>query len=138
LVPVYNPGDDQREWGPPVGILAIARDGEDRRVIHAPVEFELTAGRLAFASERDVLYLADVCRREPKGPTAREASVLATLGDLEAIVDLEWVALPGDPHDGSPDCTQACSCTTATPSESTPALLALFGLGVWLRRKRNS
>jgi MYXO-CTERM domain-containing protein len=138
LVPVYGVGDDQREWGPPAGVLAITRDGEGRRVIHAPVEFELTAGRLAFASERDVLQLADVCRREPKGPTAREATVVATLGDLEAIVDLEWVALPGDPHDGSPDCTQACSCTTATSGESTPAVLALFGLGVWLRRKRVS
>lgn len=135
LVPVYYAGDAQREWGPPAGVLAITRDGEGRRVIHAPVDFELTAGRLSFGSERDVLYLGDVCRREPTGPTARQASVVASLGDLEANVDLEWVALPGDPHDGSSECVQACSCTTAAPGESTPALLALLGLGVWMRRR---
>lgn len=138
LVPVYNPGNEQREWGTPAGVLAITRDGEGRRVIHAPVDFELTAGRLSFGSERDVLYLGDVCRREPKGPTPREATVVASLGDIEASVDLEWVALPGDRHDGGSECVQACSCTTAAPGESTPALFALVGLGVWLRRKRIS
>lgn len=136
LVPVYDAGDDQREWGPPAGVLAITRDGDGRRVIHAPVDFQLTAGRLSFASERDVLYLGDVCRREPNGPTPREATIEATIGDLEASVDLEWVALPGDRHDGNSECVQACSCTTTAPGESTPALLALFGLGLWLRRKR--
>jgi MYXO-CTERM domain-containing protein len=137
LVPVYLPGDEQREWGPPAGVLAITRDGEGRRIVDAPVNFELTAGYLSFSSERDTLYLGDVCRKEAKGPTARTATVVATLGGLDASVDLEWVALPGDAHDGDPDCTRSCACTTASPGESTPALLALFGLGVWLRRKRS-
>lgn len=137
LVPVYLPGDEQREWGPPAGVLAITRDGEGRRIVDAPVDFELDAGHLSFRSERDTLYLGDVCRNDPKGPTARTATVLATLGGLDASVDLEWVALPGDTHEGDPDCTRSCACTTSNPGESTPALLALFGLGVWLRRKRS-
>jgi MYXO-CTERM domain-containing protein len=136
LVPVYNPGDEQREWGPPAGVLAITRDGEGRRIVDAPVDFELSAGYLSFTSERDTLYLGDVCRNEPKGPTGRTATVAATLGELDASVDLEWVALPGDEHDGDADCTRSCACTTSSPGQSTPALLALLGLGLWLRRKR--
>jgi MYXO-CTERM domain-containing protein len=136
LVPIYYPGDEQREWGTPAGVLAITRDGEGRRIVDAPVNFELTAGYLKFSSDRDTLYLGDVCRKEAKGPTSRTATVAATLGELNASVDLDWVALPGDEHDGDPDCTKACACTTSNPGESTPALLALFGLGVWLRRKR--
>jgi MYXO-CTERM domain-containing protein len=136
LVPVYNPGDEQREWGTPAGVLAITRDGEGRRIVDAPVDFELTAGYLSFSSERDTLYLGDVCRNPAHGPTARTATVVATLGGLDASVDLEWVALPGDEHGGDPTCTRSCACTTSDPGESTPALLALFGLGVWLRRKR--
>lgn len=136
LVAAYNPGDEQREWGTPAGVLAITRDGEGRRIVDAPVNFELTEGYLSFSSERDTLYLGDVCRNEVKGPTARTAAVTATVAGLDASIDLEWVALPGDDHEGNPDCVRACACTTEDPRESTPALFALFGLGVWLRRKR--
>lgn len=136
LVPIYDRGDAQREWGRPAGLIAITRDGEGRRVIGAPVEFELTDGHLGVALiESDTLLLEDTCRRTPSAPTARTASITATLGELQASVDLEWVALPEDRHDPGDACVQACTCTSAPSGESTPGLLALFGLGVWLRRR---
>jgi MYXO-CTERM domain-containing protein len=137
LVPVYYPGDPQREWGPPIGVVAITRDSEGRRIVGAPVEFELTQGRLAIGADRDSLSLADTCRRAPESPTARVATVFASLGQLEASVNLEWIALPSeDEFDPPPECVDACACTT--PSEPTPGLLAMLGLGLWLRVRRRS
>lgn len=136
LVPVYDMGDTQREWGPPRGVIAIPRDGEGRRVFEAPLEFELTDGYLSFGSERDTLYLGDVCRRPPQSPTVRTASVSATIGDVAASADLKWIALPDDNYSPDSECVQACACTSAPPGESTPRMLALVGLGIWLRRRR--
>jgi MYXO-CTERM domain-containing protein len=136
LVPVYYPGDPQREWGPPIGVVAITRDSEGRRVVGAPVEFELTQGRLAIGAVQDTLSIVDTCRRAPESPTARVATIVASLGELEASVDLEWIALPSEGEfDPPPECVGACACTSTNPRESTPGLLALFGLGLWLRRR---
>jgi MYXO-CTERM domain-containing protein len=136
LVPVYYPGDPQREWGPPIGAVAITRDSEGRRVVGAPVEFELTQGRLAIGAVQDTLSIVDTCRRAPESPTARVATIVASLGKLEASVDLEWIALPSEGEfDPPPECVGSCACTSTNPGESTPGLLALFGLGLWLRRR---
>jgi hypothetical protein len=135
LIPIYDAGDEQREWGLPVGALAITRDGEGRRVIGAPIDFELTAGTLGFGSEGSTLYLGTTCRRPPDVPTVRTASISASLGHLRDSVDLEWIALPDDNYDPDVDCVRACACTSTAPGESTPGLLVLFGLGSWLRRR---
>jgi MYXO-CTERM domain-containing protein len=137
LVPIYGPGDPQREWGPPIGVLAITRDGEYRRVVGASVEFEVTQGRVAMGQEGgDAVYIEDTCRRAPAAPTARFATIGASLGKLEASVDFEWIALPSEGDFDPPDsCVGSCACTSTTPGESTPGLLALFGLGLWLRRR---
>jgi MYXO-CTERM domain-containing protein len=141
LVPVYQPGDPQREWGPPNGVLAITRDGEGRRVVGAPIEFQVRQGRLSVGHEgSDALFIEDICRRAPAAPTARSATIVATLGQLESSVDLEWIAVPreSDSFDPPPTCEGACTCTSTTPGESTPGWLALFGLGTWLRLRRRS
>jgi MYXO-CTERM domain-containing protein len=138
LIPIYGAGNPEREWGPPNGVLAITRDGEGRRIVGAPVEYELTAGKLSFGPDSDTLYLGDVCRRPPDAPTARTASIAASLGELEASVDLEWIALPDDQYLPDAECVASCACTSANPGESTPGLLALFGLGLVLRLRRRS
>jgi MYXO-CTERM domain-containing protein len=142
LVAIYDPGTDEREWGRPSGVLAITRDAEGRRIVGAPVDFELTRGRLwagPIEGSPDALVLGDNCRARPKAPTLRAATVVARLDDLEASVDLDWIALPDDPRPepDDPNCVgSSCACASARPpGESAPALLGLFGLGLWLRRR---
>ena len=129
MVPVYNRGNDQREWGTPAGVLAITRDGEGRRVVDAPVDFALVAGHLSISSERDTLYLGDVVSQRGQRSNCAHGHGHGFAGGLDASVDLEWVALPGDEHSGDPDCVKACACTTESTGDSTPGLLALVGLG---------
>ena len=147
LVPVYAEGDAQREWGPPSGVLAITRDGDGRRVFGAPVEFELARGRLSVerfkwsdnAEVADVVALADTCRDAPEAPTQRSATIEASLGELQASVDLDWIALPSDPdaRSDNPNCGRgACECTsTPADGQSSLGLLALLALGIHLRRR---
>lgn len=144
LVPIYFPSEeDEREWGLPAGVVAIARDGEGRRILAPPIEWSITRGRLASANENlgsEVLELAD-CRDEPKRPRWRGATVEARLDDIVASVDLEWVALPTDQIDPTTEqCNgSACDCSsTASPRDSLLAMLALLGLGGLLRRRHSS
>jgi MYXO-CTERM domain-containing protein len=143
LVPVYAPGEPQREWGTPLGVIAITRDGEGRRVLSAPIEWSVTRGRLAAYSgnfSSDALEVAD-CRDEPKQPQWRGATIEAKLDDLVASVELEWIALPTDEIDPSSELCHgsACDCSTAaSPRDSVFATLALLGLGGLLRRRHSS
>ena len=152
IVPVYVAVDeedaDQRDWGPPIGVSVIARDAEGRRILGAPLERSVTAGRLLFGQldEVDVgdSFTVRSCEAAPTGPTRREATIEVRLADLVASTELEWIALPrdGDPDD-DPNCSEPASCTCSTdlgvgggPGESGLAGLALLGLGLWLRRRR--
>jgi MYXO-CTERM domain-containing protein len=141
LVPVYFPGDAQREWGPPAGIVAITRDGEGRRIMGAPIEWSVTRGRV-YATEQlaEVIEVYD-CRDEPKQPEWRGATIEAKLDHLSAVVDLEWIALPSDDIDPSSEACHgsACNCsTTASPRDGVFAMLALLVLGGVLRRRHSS
>jgi MYXO-CTERM domain-containing protein len=133
LVPLYIEGDDEREWGVPAGVLAITRDAEGRRIVGAPVEFEVTPGWISASRDgNDALIIEGVCRETPTAPTPRQATVTASLGSLETTADLEWIDLPTD------YCADTCACTSTPPGESAPGLLALFGLGFWLRLRRRN
>lgn len=148
LVPFYDEGDAQREWGLPFGVIAITRDGDGRRVIGAPVEFELTRGNLEVSpfqisdesTLRDLIILGDTCRDAPNAPTLRSATIEASLGELQTSVDLDWIALPSDPGSRNSDdsnCARgACECSS-TPADghSWLGLLALLALGMHLRRR---
>lgn len=148
LVPVYeDPGEagELRQWGPPIGVYAITRDAEGRRLVGAPVRWGLDRGRLALdeSGGDDTLILRDTCRPAPRAPEARLATVAASLDDLQASVELRWTAVSSDLDDDefdpdSPDCVGTrCDCsTTADPKASLAALFALvLGLG-WRRRRR--
>lgn len=144
LVTAYSVSDaTEREWGPPLGVVAIARDDQGRRILGAPLQWSVTRGRLfteLMAASGDAIMVAD-CRDAPKKPGWREATVEATLDDVVASVDLEWVALPSDdvidPIDARCAGT-ACDCSTAeSPRGGVLAMLALFGLGGLLRRVRD-
>jgi MYXO-CTERM domain-containing protein len=142
LVPAYLSSEEpEREWGLPAGVIAIARDGEGRRVLGAPIEWSVTRGRVAAYSESfgdDVLEIAD-CRDEPKRARWRGATVEAKLDDLIAVTELEWIALPTDEIDPSSELCNgsACDCSTAaSPRDSVLATLALLGLGGLLRHSR--
>ena len=142
LVPVYWPAEsdqNQREWGPPAGLIAVSRDAEGRRIFAAPIEWSVTRGRLSVLEDgnTDALSVAD-CKAVPRQPSWRGATVEARVGDLVASTELEWVAVPSDVTDPEdPLCTgSACTCsTTGTLGESGLAGLALLGLGLWLRRR---
>lgn len=145
LVPVYLPSDEpERAWGLPVAVIAIARDGEGRRILSPPVEWSVTRGRLGYDEDElgsdDALAVND-CRDEPRKPQRRSATVEATLGDIVTSVELEWVALPSDTIDpGAEPCrSSACDCSTSeSPRDSLLAMLALLGLGGLLRRHSSS
>jgi MYXO-CTERM domain-containing protein len=149
LVGVYeDPGDaaELRQWGPPIGVLAIARDADGRRLVGAPVRWSLPRGRLALddSGGDDTLILQDSCRPAPRAPEARLATVAASLDELEATVELHWTAVTDDLDDDefdpdSPDCVGTrCDCSTAAdPKGSLAALLALF-VGLGLRRRRRA
>jgi MYXO-CTERM domain-containing protein len=143
-VPVYWPaesGQNHREWGPPGGVTAIARDAEGRRVYGAPIQWSVTRGRLILDDSNEVAdarFVGD-CKAAPRRPSWRGATVEATIGDLSASTEFEWVALASDPTDPSaPQCSgSACDCSTAAPAdESALATLALLALGLGLRRRR--
>jgi MYXO-CTERM domain-containing protein len=143
IVPLYMEVKEadaaQREWGPPIGALAIARDGDGRRVASVPVEWSVARGRMALEPGTDLTIAAD-CKRAPKRAEWRSATLEASLEGLSAVAQFDWVALPSDETDPSaPHCTgSACDCSTAgTPSESALALLALLGLGFGLRRRKS-
>jgi MYXO-CTERM domain-containing protein len=146
LVPVYWPAEsdqNHREWGPPVGVSAIARDAEGRRVYGGPIEWSVTRGRLWLDDSAEVTDHVPIgdCKASPRRPDWRGATVEATLGALTASTELEWVALSGD--DTAPDHPQcsgsACDCSTAAPAgESGLASLALLALGFGLRRRRDA
>jgi len=138
LIPVYGETNGpERDWGGPLGVATITRDAEGRRVLGAPIEWSVSRGRLTVATEvPDALYTSD-CKRAPKRAEWRSATVEASLGDIVASADFDWIALPGDHTDPSdPNCSgSACDCsTTGSPGGSALALLALLGLGPWLRR----
>src|SRR5690606_34901472 len=84
LVPVYSTSDDpQREWGPPLGVVAITHDAEGRRILGPPVEWSITRGRLGQYVETyssEAIQVQD-CRDEPSRPQWRGATVEATLDD---------------------------------------------------------
>ncbi len=147
LVAVYERSEDpDREWGPPVGIVAITRDARGQRVLGAPIEWSLTRGRLALDEGQfyssDELILGDSCRDKPRRLQARAATIEARIGDLVETVDLEWIARwsDGDADPDSPLCVgSACDCSTsAEPGPSTLAGLGLLVLGLGLRRPRRA
>lgn len=136
VVPFYAPGDTQREWGPPQGILAIARDFEGRRVVGAPIEWEVTSGRVTIdAYDSDLLLLNSTCRRS-RAPEYRYATIEARMGDISSEVEFEWIALPEDEVANDSRCvTAGCGCTS-TRSDSVPAWAAfVLGLGLVARRR---
>jgi len=149
LVAVYDAvthaDRELRDWGLPAFVIAVARDAEGRRVTGLPIEWSLHHGDLALRSDdggpASVVETHDVCSPAPDQPRPASATISATLGELEASVDLEWIALPGDPRErGSGLCEQArhgCACATAD-GEAGGALwsgLALLGLVAWRRRR---
>ena len=138
--------DRAREWGQPSGVLAIARDSEGRRILGAPVDWQLTRGKLhvsTLTAPSEFVMLADSCRRLPRRPQDRAATVEASVGDLVASIDLEWVALstdpPPDPDD--PNC-HGTSCACSTPDADAPgqvlAAFALLALAVRRRQRRHA
>jgi MYXO-CTERM domain-containing protein len=131
LAPVYWPSSEAgREWGPPIGMVAIALDGEGHRIMGAPIEWSVSSGDVyVAANDKDPGYPYDVffgddtagigdCGGKPSEPEWRSATVEAEIAGHVASVELEWLALPGDydehdsddpwcrsdlPGDGSPD-----------------------------------
>src|SRR5690606_14520212 len=97
----YPSSEPEREWGPPAGLLAIARDGDGQRIVGAPIEWSVARGRLLLSDDipdSDVILVGD-CRDAPRRPSWRGATVEATLGGLSTFAELEWVALPSDTTD---------------------------------------
>jgi MYXO-CTERM domain-containing protein len=146
LVAVYEPdttGD--RDWGPPIGVMALAHDAEGRRILGAPIQWSIQQGLLGLEPAEDasdLLWVTDTCRDRPLVRDHRDATLEARVGEVVASVELEWTAfrtenLDVDPE--SPTCQgSACDCSaTATPSSSLAALLGLLLLGVGLRRGRS-
>jgi MYXO-CTERM domain-containing protein len=147
LVAVYDRDQTgKRDWGLPMGVIALAHDAEGRRILGAPVEWSVTRGLVSkqpVLEASDLLVVHDSCRAEPLGKDQREATIEARLGELVASVDLEWTALREDDMDidpDSPNCEgSACDCsTTAAPSDSVAAALGLLLLGAGLRRRRRN
>lgn len=141
LVPVYAPTTTpERDWGPPIAVIAITRDAEGQRIVGPPVEWSVTDGRLiADESLKQETFGFDLCHREPKQPEWRGATIEASINGLLSVAELEWVALPSDDTDPrNPDCS-ACDCSiSGDPRDSGLAMLALLGLGVWLRRRSSA
>lgn len=167
LVPVYSPSDEpEREWGPPVGIVAVALDGKEQRILGAPLEWSVTSGDLYAVDDGHTdLYYADPflgddtmvvgdCGDRPTEPEWRSATVEATIAGHVASAELEWLALPSDDDeldpdnkscrsdvagDDSPDgrSDDGCSCSaTAPPRDAALATLPLLALVVVRRRRR--
>ncbi|MFV8754193.1 MYXO-CTERM sorting domain-containing protein [Nannocystaceae bacterium ST9] len=146
LVAVYDTDTREgREWGLPLGVVAITRDEQGRRILGAPVEWTLTRGKLAMhhfedpSLTADTLSVGDVCRARPIDRARRDATIEARVGELVAEVDLDWIALHGDEVDrDNPKCESAgCDCSAGgRPTDSIAALLGLLGLGL-LRRRRS-
>jgi MYXO-CTERM domain-containing protein len=122
LVPVYLPSDKpEREWGPPVGIVAVVLDGGDQRIMGAPLEWSLTRGDLytvdagypdtffpVLSFGDDTIVLAD-CGGKPTAPELRSATVRATIAGHVAFAEFEWLALPSDYDELDPDNTRCRS-----------------------------
>lgn len=142
LVPVYGEGNGEREWGQPIGVLALTYGAEGERLVGAPVEWSLTRGRLALTPDADGAVLEDICRDPGQTPAWRGATVEASLGQLVASVDLEWVSLPSDREQHTAEqrarCTGAsCNCSS-TPAPSAPLLSLASLLGLLLLRRPRS
>ncbi|MBV1861366.1 MAG: hypothetical protein KUG77_23305, partial [Nannocystaceae bacterium] len=86
---LFRDGDDRT--GPPRSVHAIIDDQLGRRVLGAPVEWDLRGPGLTFGSEvapsRDVLELQGACPT-PRNPMF--ASVSAKYGDLKVELEFGW------------------------------------------------
>jgi hypothetical protein len=159
VVAIYSPpppGTDTH--GPPLELMAIARDGTGERLLGVDTQWEVTEGRLwlhhlggLFGGEappdRSRIRIGESCTPN-RNEATRRATVVARVGDLEKSLELEWTVSslhtpePYDPDaaerycEGPGDSSQGCRVGGAAPSWAwlVLGLAAMYGLGSPRRR----
>ena len=162
--------ESEANYESPLAARAIARTADGRAVYGAPVTWTLDAGAILLTTQDaqeddtgipplpgpDHVLLEDVCLPPEAGPSQRSATLVATVGEVSASLDLIWAVPPGDPTTFEPDpacddlppgpatettvgpstddAAEGCNCTHASPWHPTAwSLVALLAL----RRRRN-
>lgn len=103
LVAVYLPSEEpEREWGLPIGVVAIALDDDGHRILGAPIEWSVSGTDVLTTSAPhaelfgdDLVEFSD-CAGRPAQPQWRSATVHASVAGAVGSTELEWLALPSD------------------------------------------
>jgi MYXO-CTERM domain-containing protein len=147
--------------GVPVAAYAEVRDGQDRVLHAAPIEWGVVEGAIAVFSghlgneartDEYAILSADCEPPSESEPIERHAVLRARLGALEDTVELTWIEPPVEPDDNdlpfepNPNCMfgddpgvddGGCACSTDAESRNGgPTWLALAAL-LFVRRRRS-